>query len=237
MLHLPLLFSPIFSCFEVQRLQIQSSYSSSSYIAPTRASKNESLASNHTAQSEQKPLLEQMLENLREDASVRDRIIENDDGTYEFDTRASGWTENSFAAYAIVKELNGVSFSLIENTDMSYPSQSDADLFRQMTGYNILTLGGSLVVLDDDGFPPKDADQYSVEQAFGFIIDVASFRSSGYLEGELTAENIGAFFSAFNIVPGSSAFIDQLLEELNKAAAPTVTEDDTVAELMNLVTT
>nr|WP_299502138.1 hypothetical protein [uncultured Rhizobium sp.] len=218
-------------------MQIQSSYTSSSYVTPTKVPKSDNQSADFAAVSQEKPVLEEMLENLRRDASVRDRITENDDGTYSFDIRASGWTENSYAAFAIVTELNGGSFSLIGNSGKSYPTEADTDLFKQMTGYNMLNLGGSLVVLDDAGFPPAAADQSSVQQAFDFILDVASFRSSGYLEGELTAENVGSFLSAYNIAPGSSAFIDQLLEELNKAASPIVSEDDAVAELMDLVTT
>ena len=221
-------------------MQIQSSYSSSFYAAPTKGSKGDSQSSATPAKPQTTPDLEQMLDNLCEDPSIGDRITENDDGTYSFDMRAQGWSEKAFAARAIVLELNGASFSQIEDSSAILPSSSDIALFKTMTGYNILMLGGQQVVLDDEGFPPSAEDQKSVQQAFDFINDVASFRNAGYLEGDLTSDNIGVILSALNITPGSSAFIDQLLEELSTASndAPNAavnTEQDKIEELMNLV--
>jgi hypothetical protein len=220
-------------------MQVQSGYSSSSYSTATKLANSDNQSAD-TGSSQGNANLEQMLENLRKDPTVDDRITENADGSYDFSTDAYRWSDNSFAAFAITLELNGQSFSLIGNEGKVYPSAADTALFKQMTGYNMLTLGGSLVVLDDDGFPPAEVDQSSVQQAFDFINDVASYRASGYLDGDLTLENVGAFLSAYNISPGSSTFIDQLLEQLSTTSEASsvpleATQQTQIDELLDLV--
>lgn len=215
-------------------MQIQSAYSSSSCSATTKPAS--------TAASEQKPDLEQMLENLRKDPAIDARITENDDGSYDYNIKGESRSDKSFAARAIITELNGESFSLIGTEGWMFPSESDAQLFKQLTGYNLLTLGDASVVLDDDGFPPAEADQPSVQQAFDFISDIMIFRNEGYFEGELTSENVGAILSAYNISPGSDTFIDQLLEQLSKAAGdpsvlPNATEQTQIDEILDIIST
>lgn len=215
-------------------MQIQSAYSSSPYSSTTKPAS--------TAASGQNPDLEQMLENLRKDPTINDRITENEDGSYEYNLEGYRWSEKSFAARAIITELNGESFSLIGTEGMMFPSDSDAQLFKQLTGYNLLRLGDASVVLDDDGFPPAEADQSSVKQALDFISDVMIFRNEGYIEGDLTSENVGALLSAYNISPGSNTFIDQLLEQLSKSAAdqsvlPEATEQTQIDQILDLIST
>jgi len=213
-------------------MQIQSAYSSSSYSTTTKPASS--------AASEQKPDLEQMLENLRKDPAINARITENEDGSYDYNLEGYRWSEESFAARAIITELNGESFSLIGTEGMMFPSDSDAQLFKQLTGYNLLRLGDASVVLDDDGFPPAEADQSSVKQALDFISDVMMFRNEGYFEGGLTSANVGSILSAYNISPGSNSFIDQVLEILNEAD-PSVGSESTqqtqIDELLDLIST
>ncbi|THV23027.1 hypothetical protein [Peteryoungia ipomoeae] len=159
--------------------------------------------------------LEKMLDNLCQDPSIAKRVSEDEEGRYSFDIKGQNWSEKSFAARALVLELNDQDFSLIGNEGFVYPSDADRSLFKQMTGYNMLILGGTCVVLDNEGFPPAAADKSSVQQAFDFFQDVACHRQAGYLEGELSAEKIGAFLAARNLGPGSRPFIDHLLQTLN----------------------
>lgn len=163
--------------------------------------------------------LQKMLDNLCQDPSIAKRVSEDEEGRYNFDIKGQNWSEKSFAAHALVLELNDQDFSLIGNEGFIYPGDGDRSLFKQMTGYNMLILGGTCVVLDNEGFPPAAADKSSVQQAFDFIQDVACHRQAGYLEGELSAENIGAFLAARNLGPGSSPFIDTLLATLNVSSS------------------
>ncbi|MCZ8180075.1 MAG: hypothetical protein O9309_13715 [Rhizobium sp.] len=207
-------------------MQIQSAYGASSYSATAKPAS--------TAASEQKPDLEQMLENLRKDPAINARITENEDGSYDYNLEGYRWSEKSFAARAIITELNGESFSLIGTEGMMFPSDSDAQLFKQLTGYNLFRLGDASVVLDDNGFPPAEADQSSVRQALDFISDVMIFRNEGYFEGDLTSENVGAILAAYNISPGTDSFIDQVLELLNKSeTGPSVGAEDAQTDQIN----
>lgn len=213
-------------------MQIQSAYSSSSYSAGAKPAS--------AAASEERPDLEQMLENLRKDPAINASITENEDGSYEYNIGADTRTAKTFAAHAIITELNGDSFSLIGTEGWILPSESDVQLFKQLTGYNLLILGDHPVVLDDDGFPPAAADQSSVEQAFDFISDIMMCRAEGYFEGELTSENVGAILAAYNISPGTDSFIDQVLELLNKlapgqSAGVEDAQRDQINELLDIV--
>ncbi|MCZ8180076.1 MAG: hypothetical protein O9309_13720 [Rhizobium sp.] len=213
-------------------MQIQSAYGASSYSATTKPAS--------TAASEERPDLEQMLENLRKDPAIDARITENEDGSYEYSIGADIRTAKTFAAHAIITELNGESFSLIGTEGWILPSDSDAQLFKQLTGYNLLILGDHPVVLDDDGFPPAAADEASVKQAFDFITHITLCRAEGYFEGDLTSENIGAILAAYNISPGTDSFIDRVLELLNKSeTGPSVgaehAQRDQINELLDIV--
>ncbi|MGL3606362.1 hypothetical protein ACSV9I_07605 [Rhizobium sp. G187] len=215
-------------------MQVQSAYSSSPYVTTTQSA--------NTAASEQRPNLEQMLENLRKDPEINDRITENEDGSYNYNIKGESWSEKSFAARAVITELNGESFSLIGTEGWILPSDTDAQLFKQLTGYNLLVLGDVPVVLDDDGLPPAQADQASVKQAFDFISDVMIFRNEGYFEGELSSENVGSILSAYNILPGENTFIDQLLKQLSASAPdPAVLPDSSqqtqIDKLLDLLST
>lgn len=213
-------------------MQIQSACRASSYSATTKPAS--------TAASEERPDLEQMLENLRKDPAINARITENEAGSYDYNIKGESWSEKSFAARAIITELNGESFSLIGTEGWILPSDSDAQLFKQLTGYNLLILGDHPIVLDDDGFPPAAADEASVKQAFDFITEITLCRAEGYFEGELTSESIGPILAAYNISPGTDSFIDQVLELLSKSeTGPSVRVEDAqrdqVNELLDIV--
>lgn len=221
-------------------MQVPTSYLATSYSTPTMVAKQSSsqIQNGRTGLS-----LEQMLDNLREDPAISEQVSETEDGRYTFDWKGLTWSEKSFAASAIVMEMNDQNFSLIDNSDAIYqPLDSDTALFKKMTGYNMVELGGTLVVLDDQGFPPSSEDKASVQQAFDFVVDLASFRGSGYLDGELTAENVGILLTAYDISPGESGFLDQLLRELGyKPASVELTsqeiqiKDEQIEDLMDLV--
>lgn len=215
-------------------MQILSAYSSSSYSAITKPAS--------TATSEQKPDLEQMLENLRKDPAIDARITENEDGSYAYNIKGESWSEKSFATRAVITELNGESFSFIGTEGWILPSDSDAQLFKQLTGYNLLILGDLPVVLDDDGFPPAAADESSVKRAFDFITNIALFRAEGSIDGDLTSENVGAILAAYNISPGTDSFIDQLLEQLSKSrqdlpVSTEATQSTRIEEVLDLIST
>jgi hypothetical protein len=222
-------------------MQVQSSYLSSPYTTTTKLANSDNQSAD-TESSQGTASLEQMLENLRKDQTINARITEDEDGSYAFNLEGYRWSEESFAARAIINELNGESFSLIGTEGMMFPSDSDAQLFKQLTGYNLLRLGDESVVLDDEGFPPAEADQSSVQQALDFISDVMIFRNSGYFEGDLTSENVGAILSAYNVSAGSNSFIDQLLDVLSTTSEASsvpleATQQTQIDELLDLVST
>lgn len=106
----------------------------------------------------------------------------------------------------------------------------------------MLILGGACVVLDDEGFPPAAADKSSVQQAADFVIDIAVSRDAGHLVGELSAENIGALLAAWDLGPGTSPFIDELLRTFNVSPADLLgfseaAQQSQMDELMKLVST
>lgn len=224
-------------------MEVPCSYrTSSTYTRPSKATQCDAGGFAETLGEVDRDDLEQMLENLWQDPSIGKRLSQNEDGSYEFDTDGYKWSDKSFVARALVLELNDQDFSLIGNEGMIYPSDGDRSLFKQMTGYNMLILGGACVVLDDEGFPPAAADQSAVQQAFDFVQDVACHRHAGYLEGELSAENIGALLSAWDIGPGTSPFIDQLLKTFDVSPADFLgfseaAQQSQMDELMKLVST
>lgn len=224
-------------------MEVPCSYTTSStYTTPSKATRGDADDFTETLGSVERDDLELMLENLCQDPSIAKRVSENEDGSYNFDASPFKWSDKSFAAFALVLELNDQDFSLIGNEGMIYPSDGDRSLFKQMTGYNMLILGGACVVLDDAGFPPAAADQSSVQQAFDFVQDVACYRHAGYLEGELSAENIGALLSDWGLEPGTSPFIDQLLKTFNVSSTDLLgfseaAEQSQIDELMKLVST
>lgn len=202
-------------------MEVPCSYTTSStYTRPSKATQGDAGGFADAFGAVERDDLEQMLENLcQQDPSIAKRVSENEDGSYNFDTDAYKWSEKSFVARALVLELNDQDFSLIGNEGMIYPSDGDRSLFKQMTGYNMLILGGACVVLDDEGFPPTAADKSSVQQAADFVVDVACYRHAGYMEGELSAENIGALLAAWDLGPGTSPFIDQLMKTFDVSPA------------------
>ncbi|NBB51718.1 hypothetical protein GVN24_25880 [Rhizobium sp. CRIBSB] len=224
-------------------MEVPCSYTTSStYTRPSKATQGDAGGFAETLGEVDRDDLEQMLENLCEDPSIGKRLSQNDDGSYEFDTEGYKWSDKSFVARALVLELNDQDFSLIGNEGKIYPSDGDRGLFKQLTGYNMLILGGTCVVLDDEGFPPAAADKSSVQQAFDFVQDVACHRHAGYLDGELSAENIGALLASWDLGPGTSPFIDELLKTFNVSPADVLgfreaAQQSQMDELMKLVST
>jgi len=221
-------------------MQVQSNYSSDNYSSAAKLKTG--AAGAEGSQKERAVLeLERMLENLSRDASIRDRVTTNDDGTLVFDWSVGGTSPNARVANAIITELNGQKFNSSDDVIIK-PSASDAALFKQMTSYNMVLLGGVPIVVDDNGFPPASADEKLVKEALDFVTNVACFRAAGYLQGDLTAENVGSFLSAFNLIGEGkgSAFVDRLLEELKKASEPsevaaTASTDDHVGDLLEMM--
>ena len=224
-------------------MEVPCSYTTSStYTKPSKTTQGDAGGFAETLGEMDRDDLEQMLENLCQDPSIARRVSENEDGSYNFDASPFKWSDKSFAAFALVLELNDQDFSLIGNEGMIYPSDGDRSLFKQMTGYNMLILGGACVVLDDEGLPPAAADKSSVQQAVDFVQDVACHRHAGYLDGELSAENIGALLAAWDLGPGTSPFIDELLRTLNVSPADLLgysqaAQQSQMDELMKLVST
>lgn len=224
-------------------MEVPCSYTTSStYTRPSKATQADAGGFAETLGEVDRDDLEQMLENLCEDPSIAKRLSQNEDGSYEFNTEGYKWSDKSFVARALVLELNDQDFSLIGNEGKIYPSDGDRSLFKQLTGYNMLILGGTCVVLDDEGFPPAAADKSSVQQAFDFVQDVACHRHAGYLDGELSAENIGALLASWDLGPGTSPFIDELLKTFNVSPADMLgfreaAQQSQMDELMKLVST
>ncbi len=225
-------------------MEVPCSYTTSStYTRPSKATQGDAGGFAETLGEVDRDDLEQMLENLcQQDPSIAKRLSQNEDGSYEFDTDGYKWSDKSFAARALVFELNDQDFSLIGTEGWVYPSDGDRSLFKQLTGYNMLILGGTCVVLDDEGFPPAAADKSSVQQAADFVIDIAVSRDAGHLEGELSAENIGALLAAWDLGPGTSPFIDELLRTFNVSPADLLgfseaAQQSQMDELMKLVST
>ena len=224
-------------------MEVPWSYTTSStYTRPSKATQADAGGFAETLGEVDRDDLEQMLENLCQDPSIAKRVSENEDGSYNFDANPFKWSDKSFAAFALVLELNEQDFSLIGNEGMIYPSDGDRNLFKQLTGYNMLILGGACVVVDDEGFPPAAADQSSVQQAADFVIDIAVSRDAGHLEGEVSAENIGALVAAWDLGPGTSPFIDELLRTFNVPPADLLgfseaAQQSQMDELMKLVST
>lgn len=171
--------------------------------------------------------LEELLGTLRADPVIGSRISENEDGTYSFDMKAGGWSEQAFIASTVVQELNGAHFEISAAGGEALPSRSEAQLFKQMTGYNLLVLGGQSVVLDANGLPPALSDQRSVQEVLELVNNIAAFRAGGLIEGDLSSRNIGTFLSAFALMPQSAVMIDQLVSALNAKAEIPVSHEDT----------
>jgi hypothetical protein len=204
-------------------MHVQSS-SSPAFYANIRAIRPDTLAISQIKPSQAE--LEEMLGNLRANPIIGSRISDNEDGTYSFDMTAGSWSEQAFTASAIVNELNGNGYEAGPSGPKIFPSQSDAKLFKQMTGYNLLVLGGQQVVLDAHGMSPALSDQRAVHQALEFVNNVAEFRASGYIEGELSSKNIGIFLSAYALTANSGEIVHQLMASLNSRLEEPAAVDD-----------
>ena len=199
-------------------MQVQSSYTSAFY-ANSKGIKSEPPPTAPSAAVQQTQVeLEEMLGHLRADPTIGSRISDNDDGTYSFDMTAGGWSEKAFVASAIVTELNGGRYDTTNSGDHLQPTQGDTQLFKQITGYHLLMLGGEITVLDRNGYPPASSDQHLVQQAYELVGDIARSRALGHLDGELTLDNVSSFLSNDRFSKASQDLIRPLMAALRERA-------------------
>lgn len=96
-----------------------------------------------------------LFQNLVSLPGVRDYVVAHEDGTYSFDwTPADGVLSNQAGlARLLVLEQNGLSPR--EPGAVSPYSIAELQMFRDLTGFNLVQMGGGVTVVDDFGGPPS----------------------------------------------------------------------------------
>lgn len=190
----------------------------------------------------QQEALAEILRKLRADPMIGSRIVENDDGTYRFDMTAGAWTEKAFVASQIVSELHHRGSGNAASSTEPMPSENDRQLFKQLTTYNLLILGGAPTVLDSNGYPPSLADQGVVQQAFEVMNYIASDRVNGDLQGDLTHDNLLGFLQAHQLNASINGIVVSLKRLFNGQLASrrsfhegTKQPSNEVMALMNMI--
>lgn len=103
-----------------------------------------------------------IFQNLLKDESVQRDVTLNVDGTYSFhfDPSDGPINQHQDIAKLLIWQQNGYNSTVYPGPGAMEPySTHDLELFRQLTGYNLLQAGGGYTVVDDYGNPPAPGDQ------------------------------------------------------------------------------
>ncbi|EKF57617.1 hypothetical protein QWE_20633 [Agrobacterium albertimagni AOL15] len=123
-----------------------------------------------------------VFQNLLNDASVKQYIERQEDGSYDWTWTPSDGpttTQQSVARWLIGSAEGTIDGSAAR--DDSY-TQSDVDLFKTLTGYNlVLTPAGASLVCDDFGKGVPNADKSLVNEARTLIDTIAFARRDANL--------------------------------------------------------
>lgn len=146
--------------------------------------------------------------------SVQKFVELDEDGTYSFN-----WSPQD----GVLDTQQQVARNFIEGTNGSLQMpdgahvyhQADLDLFKQLTGYNLVqTPSGLETILDDSGMPPSPSDSAKIDAAWQLIAAVGSARQEGALDGTLTLDELPKILDRFGVTGLDEDVVEDLLKEL-----------------------
>jgi hypothetical protein len=176
-----------------------------------------------------------IFENLLNEASVNQFIEQQEDGSYDWTwTPSDGPTTTQ---QSVAQWLIGSADGTIDGgaaCDDSY-TQSDIDLFKTLTGYNlILTPAGASMVCDDYGNDVAAADEALVTEARTLIDTIAFAREDANLgSGPLTLNDMSAVLQRYGgNADGDLDVAENLIKDLMRSLGA---DEATVASLQRHV--
>ena len=129
-----------------------------------------------------------LFQNLLTQPSVRNAVVANDDGTYAFTGTAPLNHYQSLARQLII-EQNG--YVHPDPTAIQTPySPSELQLYRDLTGYNLIQAGGGYMVVDDNGGHVPEADRAMVDAAWRMFDSAKGMQDALGASGDLTLDDL-----------------------------------------------
>lgn len=158
-----------------------------------------------------------ILQNLLENESVQKLVSVGEDGTYAFNWNVGDGALN--AQQQVARYLIGAANAAgTANRSSATYAQSDLDLFRQSTGYNlVVTAEGGELIVDDNGNPPAAADMDKVNAAWQFINSIGFARADGAISGDVTLENFPQILDRFGTATLSENLVRNMLKDFMSA--------------------
>lgn len=157
-----------------------------------------------------------LFQNLLADESVKDNVIQNEDGTYTF-SEADGTlqgTSPEHIAKLLIAQQNG--YQSTDAGEISPYTVSELAQFRETTGYNLIQAGGMFTVVDDYGNRPAQSDREMVRTAWQ-AFDSAKGANELFGDGsELTLTEISDALECMKTNATKSTTIDDLLEMIDR---------------------
>jgi hypothetical protein len=173
----------------------------------------------------------QIFQNLLKNSSVSQYVEQEADGSYEWN-----WTSENgplTGPQGIAKWLIGSADGTIDGDNepcVTY-MQSDVDLFKKLTGYNlILTPGGASTACDDYGNGIPEAEEGRISAAWDLIDTIAFAREDGSVgTGPVTLSDLPQILNRYGgRVDGNFDEAEAILEDFMKVLGA---DDATIAKL------
>lgn len=146
--------------------------------------------------------------------NVQKFVEREDDGSYSFtwSPRDGVLDTQQQIARNFIEGANGT-IKMPEGAE-TY-SQTELDLFKQLTGYNLVQAPSGLeTVLDDSGMEPSPADAARIEAAWQLMPALNSANRDGAVEGALSLDELPAVLSRFGVTGIEEGVVESLLKDL-----------------------
>lgn len=165
-----------------------------------------------------------LFQNLLANASVRDVVVTHEDGTYSFIGKGALSQQQWLARQLIIEQNDFIHPD--PNIQTPY-SPSELQLYRELTGYNLIQAGGAFTVLDDYGNSVPEADLAMVDAAWRMFDHAKGIQDVIGGSGDLTLDELmgaaDALRSQAIAAHTDETAFDVLLKKLSEkraAAAP-----------------
>lgn len=130
-----------------------------------------------------------LFQNLLAKPSVRQTVVVQDDGTYAFTGTTGPLDHYQSLARHLIVEQNGYVWP--DPTAIQTPySPSELQLYRDLTGYNLIQAGGIYMVVDDNGGHVPEADRAMVDAAWRMFDSAKGMQDAIGISGDLTPDDL-----------------------------------------------
>lgn len=164
-----------------------------------------------------------LFQNLLANASVRDVVVANENGSYSFVGRGALSQQQWLARQLIIEQNDFIHPD--PNIQTPY-SPNELQLYRELTGYNLIQAGGAFTVLDDFGNWVPEADRAMTEAAWRMFDQAKGVQDAVGGSGDLMLDDLinaaDALRSQAIAAHTDGSAFDTLLKKLSemRAAAP-----------------